>query len=225
MIATRKRAPLVAFFGLMLALPAGSDADVVELKTGQRVEGTLKQATPASVSIEVGGQTITFEGDKVRAIYFGSAPVQGAGAAVSFRAAAMRALKGLHSATTGGITYRDYGPRATDAKIVVDRYVDEDKTDQPPLRDAIAASMRYYTLAGSAWSASISRGGNYSFAADPAIRRCAAAESAIKEGRSGFGRGMLDELTLDGIALSVRFQVLWSCAADKLAEAEKLLGK
>lgn len=49
-------------------------ADVVELKTGQRVDGTLRQATPASVSIEVGGQTITFEGEKVRAIYFGVAP-------------------------------------------------------------------------------------------------------------------------------------------------------
>lgn len=63
------RVSLALFVG---ATPAY--ADVIELKTGQRVEGTLKQATPASVSVEVGGQTITFTGDKVRAIYFGVAP-------------------------------------------------------------------------------------------------------------------------------------------------------
>ena len=77
-MATRKLAPFVALLGLLLAFPVGGGADVVELKTGRRVEGTLKQATPASVSIEVGGQTITFTGDKVRAIYFGAAPTPAA---------------------------------------------------------------------------------------------------------------------------------------------------
>jgi hypothetical protein len=62
----------IAVFVLIAA--SSALADVIELKTGQRVEGTLKQATPASVSVEVGGQTITFTGDKVRAIYFGAAP-------------------------------------------------------------------------------------------------------------------------------------------------------
>jgi hypothetical protein len=46
-------------------------ADGVELKNGQGVEGTLKQLSLTSVSIEVGGQVITFESSKVRAIYFG----------------------------------------------------------------------------------------------------------------------------------------------------------
>jgi hypothetical protein len=203
-------------------------ADVIELKTGQRVEGALKQATPASVSVEVGGQMITFEGEKVRAIYFGAAPAAAA-SVPSLRGDAMRALKGLQSATEGGISYRDYGPRATDAKIIVDRYVDEDKADPLPVRSAIAASMRYYTLAGNAWSALISRAGNYGFVVDPAINQCAAAQRAIEEGRASMGRlgggaGGLDQSTRDGISLSVRLQVLWSCAGDKLAEAEKLLG-
>lgn len=198
-----------------------ASADVIELKTGQRIEGTLKQATPASVAVEVGGQTITFEGEKVRAIYFGAAPAVTSGAP-SLRGDALRALKGLQSATAGGVTYRDYGPRATDAKIIVDRYVEEDKADPEPVKASIAASMKYFTLAGSAWSASISRGGNYSFVLDPAVKECAVAVKAIGEG-GRFGGGGLSQATIDGIALSVRFQVLWSCAADKLAEAEKLL--
>jgi len=136
----------------------------------------------------------------------------------------MRALKGLQSATAGGVTYRDYGPRATDAKIIVDRYVDEDKADPAPVKAAIAGSMKYFTLAGSAWSASISRGGgNYRFVLDPAIKECAAAVKAIGEG-GRYGGGGLSQATVDGVALSVRSQVLWSGASDKLAEAEKLLG-
>ena len=218
-----RRSLIVLLAGLVIypISPSLGLADVVELKNGQRVEGALKSATPASISVEVGGQTITFEGDKVRAIYFGAAPAPPA-PATSLRGDAIRALKGVHSATTGGITYRDYGPRVTDAKIVVDRYLGEDTADAPPLREAIGAAMRYYTLAGNAWSASISRAADYGFVADPAVRQCHAAAKVIDEGRTG-RRSALPQATLDGISLAVSFQVLWSCAADKLAEAEKLL--
>ena len=63
----------------LIAVAVPVYADVVELKNGQRIEGTLRQATPASVSIDVGGQTMSIEGTRVRAIYFGSAPAAGAG--------------------------------------------------------------------------------------------------------------------------------------------------
>ena len=55
-------------------------ADTLELKTGERMDGTFKQATQAGLVIEVAGQTITIPLEKVRAIYFGaptSAPVSG----------------------------------------------------------------------------------------------------------------------------------------------------
>lgn len=57
----------------LLCLVAGTArfvwGDVIELKTGQRVEGNFKQATPNGVVIEVGGQDIRFKTDQVRAIY------------------------------------------------------------------------------------------------------------------------------------------------------------
>jgi hypothetical protein len=59
---------------LLLPLQLAAYADVIELKTGQIIEGTLTQATQAHVSIDVGGQTITVEGKKVRAIYFDVLP-------------------------------------------------------------------------------------------------------------------------------------------------------
>jgi hypothetical protein len=41
----------------------------------------FKQATAGGVTIEVAGQTITFDQEKVRAIYFGSSPAPGQPAA------------------------------------------------------------------------------------------------------------------------------------------------
>lgn len=60
---------------LVLVLVAGpAHADVVELKDGRRVEGTFRGASPAIVAVEVGGRTMTFPFEEVRALYFGSAP-------------------------------------------------------------------------------------------------------------------------------------------------------
>jgi len=95
------RAIIIALVACLSLGTAFAWADVVELKTGQRVEGTFKLATPAGVVIEVGGQTITFEPEKVRAIYFGSAPSPQA--APSALGGALQALKGLQSVTRGGV--------------------------------------------------------------------------------------------------------------------------
>ena len=73
--------PLMVFQVTVLVLGlavAKSQADVVELNNGQRVEGAFKQATPLGVVIEVGGQTIRFDVAKVRAIYLGAPPASAA---------------------------------------------------------------------------------------------------------------------------------------------------
>lgn len=156
---------------LIAALPAR--ADVVELQNGQRVEGTLKQATPTSVSVEVGGQTITFEGEKVRAIYFGAAPaIQVQPSAMD---EAMKALKGLRSVAQGGITYRDYVPRVSDAKIVVDRYLQE--PDASPVKTSISEAMQFYVFAGAVWNAKITS--QPGIGAHPMVERCPALREKV----------------------------------------------
>lgn len=61
----------------MLALLATMAlADTIELKTGEKIEGTLKQSGSNETAIEIGGQVITFTLDKVRAIYPGTAPTE-----------------------------------------------------------------------------------------------------------------------------------------------------
>jgi len=64
-----------AIIALALGWHRPATAEMVELNGGDWVQGTLKEATPAGVVVEVGGQTIRFSTDRVRAIYF-TAPSQ-----------------------------------------------------------------------------------------------------------------------------------------------------
>ena len=99
------RISALAILSALFALNLRSD--ILELKTGERIEGTFKQATAAGAVIEVAGQPITISLEKVKAIYFGVAD----------------ALKALRSVTQSGIAYRDYAQRMLDAKVKVDRYL------------------------------------------------------------------------------------------------------
>jgi hypothetical protein len=214
----------------IIFVPA-SYADVVELKSGARLEGTLKQATPAGVVIEVGGETITIEPEKVRAIYFES--VSSGPSQPSARGAAMRALKGLQSVTRGGITYTEYAPQVKAAKILVDHYLQE-PTEQGSreLRSAIAEAMHYHALASAAWKARVARG-DYSIAGeDPIIEKCPELKRLVDEAYAErlktpayLKSTPTSALTAydDGRAVAANLPVVWSCASKKIAEAERLM--
>lgn len=49
-------------------------ADTIELKTGERLDGGFRQAGVGGVVIDAGGRAITIPLEKVKAIYFGTAP-------------------------------------------------------------------------------------------------------------------------------------------------------
>ena len=113
---------------LLLVIPAlglrPASADVVELKGGDRVEGALREATPAGVVVEVGGQSIRFEASSVRAIYFGSPvppappdapPASAAPPAPSVPpspgAGGLQIVQSLRATVATGTTLRDYETR------------------------------------------------------------------------------------------------------------------
>jgi len=52
-----------------------SEADTVELKTGQRIDGDLKSVTSTNVLLDVAGQLLTIARAKVNAIYYGALPL------------------------------------------------------------------------------------------------------------------------------------------------------
>jgi hypothetical protein len=133
---------------LLLAI-AGLNADVLELKTGEHLEGVFRKADSAGVVIEAAGQAITIPLDKVKAIYFGEKPsVPEAGAD------ALDAVRGLQSVTQAGVNYQEYSRRLLDAKVITDRYLSSAK---PELKgEPIRLAMRYYEVASQLWSHKIS---------------------------------------------------------------------
>ena len=132
---------------------------MIELRTGERVEGTFKGADDSAVRIEIDGRLVTFAPAQVRAIYYGSAASMPAQAALQERDAAIGALEGLRSVARTGLTYPEYAPRVSEAQIVVDLYLRKED-GAPAIRGAIADSFHFYALAGAAWNAGLSRG-NY----------------------------------------------------------------
>ncbi len=99
-------------------------AETIELKTGERIDGKLKQVTAAGAVIEIEGSAVTFPIAKLRAIYFGSASVGPSG---SDAKAAIDAIKGLQSVVKASIAYSEYSRRVLDAKVQVDRFVNSDQ--------------------------------------------------------------------------------------------------
>src|SRR3990172_9165502 len=130
---------LFVLVSLFLVLISTSWADMVEIKTGQRVEGTFKRATDAGVVIEVGGQLITFRQDQVRAIYFGSTPplAETKPQSLSLAQEALRSLKTLQSVVSSSINYPNYIPRVSDAKVQVDRYIQEPDQQDEKIRQLV----------------------------------------------------------------------------------------
>lgn len=201
-------------------------ADVVELRSGERVEGTFKSADDSAVRIEVDGRLATYPPREVRAIYFGPAPAKVAPVPIAERDDAIGALDGLRAVAQRTVTYQEYAPRVNDVKGVVDRYLQKED-GAPAVKFAIADSFHYYALAEAAWKAGLSRGNYARIGADPALLRCAPAQEVIAESKrkspfiwrsKGAGEGATTGMVIatDGLA------ALWSCASVKLAEAEKL---
>jgi len=222
-----KKARSVALL-LFLSAPL-SLCDVVELKTGERLEGAFKQATSAGVVIEVGGQPITMPLAKVRAIYFGAAPShQAAASPPSAAHVALRALKGLESATTVGVNLRDYTTRLADIKLTVDQFV-----QSPPekiigfgeraSRKPLSLALRYYELEGQAWrlfSSSDNGSGDELLYLGTLIQT-----DAEIGGCPALNKLFAARPGLYGTELGRNPAILWSCASGKITEAERLLGK
>jgi hypothetical protein len=215
----------MAIFASILVARLAS-ADVIELATGERVEGHFKQAVEGTVSIEIGGQTVTFGKEKVRAIYFGVAPA--AMSSPGPASDAIKALKAVQSVTQGGIAYREYATRVNDAKIVVDRYLEAASPQNDSSKAAVAAAMGYYVLASSTWNASITQRVPDLPAVDVPFEECrqllvalpprnpADLQDANK--RREYFLTILRGMPLMGNSLTAP---LWSCASERIAEAEK----
>lgn len=222
-----KAVATAALLLLAVCCARSASADVVELRSGERVEGRFKGADDAAVRIEVDGRLVTFPPAAVRAIYYGPPPASRA-EPIAERHDALGALAAVRSIARPGVAYQDYAPRVAEARRLVESYLRKED-GAPALKGAIAESLHYYALAGTAWSAGLGRGNYAAVGTDPALARCEPAQRVIAESKKkspfvwrakGAGEsataGMVIATADDGIA------ALWTCAGDRLALAESL---
>jgi hypothetical protein len=237
---------------LALVWPRPASPEVVELSGGEWVEGKLREVTPAGVVVEVGGQTVTFPPDRVLAIYFRSSS-QGAAAqpapagppppppaspppqpetsppsspsppykGSSPAADALQVVKSLRSAVLGGMSFREYKTRVNAAANIVDRYLAA--LPEGPESENIGDAVRYYVLAESAWNNQGTASRTVWLRKADALDRCAAyqdyAKSMQSKGEAYYAERVKNYVVIsDGV-----ISVLWSCASEKIAEAETLL--
>ena len=217
-------------------LPSAS-ADVVELRGGDRVEGALKEATPVGVVIDVAGQSIRFDAAKVRAIYFGgpgqppappdappppAPPLAPPPPPASPAAGALQLMQSLRATVAAGMTLREYEARLNGTAPIVELYL----AGLPPAgADAIRDAIRYYLLAESAWSNQGITSRTVWLRKDEVLARCAAYQEFASAMRSK-GEAYYAERTRNYVVIADgAVPVLWSCASDRITEAETLLLK
>jgi hypothetical protein len=212
----------IALMSAILILASQAIADVVELTTGERIEGVAAQATLEKVTIEVGGQTLSFDRGKVRTLHLGSAP-PAVSAKPSPATEALAALKALQSVTRSGITYREYSPRVLDAGVAVDKYLTDPGSVADPARRPIELSIGFYRLMATVWNVEISKRllDADGLAKGPLIGECSPLHDRVTSTvpvQIGNRRLPPDP----GIALIMNKTMLWECASDQIREAEKV---
>jgi hypothetical protein len=219
------RPPVALFQALALALltlvPRGSvAADVVELESGERVEGLIRQADPVAVIVEVGGQVIAFERERVRAIYFETPPWA---ARRPMPGEALQAVKALWSGVTGTGSRLENGARLRELRSTLDRYLAGAAGASPGASDPVGDAIRYYVLAESAWGNLSPSTRTVWLKRDALLDRCRAYRDFAQAMRAK-GEAYYAERTRGYVNISdAVIPVLWTCASEKIAEAEKLL--
>jgi len=138
----------------------------------------------------------------------------------------LRVLQGLRSLAQAHANYPEYGPRAFDAKKIVERYVSAAGGDVEVKR-GIRETMDLYMLAAAAWNAGLradagdERGAAAAFASvahDPVLDSCPAARVARDNAKED-ARAPLE--VVQGISVVSALPAIFECAESRLADVER----
>lgn len=186
-------------------------ADVLELRTGERIEGSVAQISATTVSVEAGGRTLTFARAQVRAIYFGTPSASPPAVARE----ALQSLKALRSALAAGVNRKEYEPRVEETRKVVDRYLAGSEAADPEFRDPIQAAMRYYLIVAEAWKRAARD--RTRIPSEPLLEECPGFKDLATK----------DVLLPDSVSfpLGRGISVLWNCAGTKIDDAELAMSR
>lgn len=228
---------LTVLFSASCPFPAY--ADVLELKSGQRLEGRYAGGSKEEVRFQVGSQTLKFPTGEISKITIGTSGKE------DFRKTAreaLRQLKALASVAEGETTYGDYAPRVSDAKIKIDQFLDEHKPSPiPKFNEQVADSLGFYVAASAAWNTKLlgpeeKRNASLRLLENEYIRKCTPLQKAMPPSDEMVIPDPLSSaaqkrtVKVPGLRLAWAIEagygipLLWECARNSLIDAEKALG-
>ena len=223
---------------LGLAMP-DAGADVIELTTGQRIEGAVKEATGTAVVVDVGGREVRIRPERVRSITFETVRREPAAtppapalppppsptpppapALPAPIATALTALGRLQAATTTPMGASDYAALVDEVRREVERSLGDAASDYGDVRQAIGSAIRYHAFAALAGTVYEARGDLASVGRDAVIAECRRLGELITREAGRLGLNPVDPVVVGLIAASEGASALRACASDRIAEAE-----
>jgi hypothetical protein len=198
---------ILLLLGLLYAVIASSAA-VLELKTGQKVEGDYLGGSATEIKLKVGSQILVFPVQDVSRLHFVAPASEGDFSGDSLKA--LGVLKGLQSVTKAGVNLRDYSKRVSDATVEIDAFLDKYKGGHEEVLAEMREAMELYNTASLAWSRSVAK--DYLHIRDEDLRRCPALRNFPE--RLGVRNVLGMPVTTSSLP------DLWSCADERLTKIE-----
>lgn len=203
---------------LVLAFASVAHADVVELDTGERVTGDLKEANLEKVIIDVKGRLTSYDRARVRAIFLTPPPPRAAEPALS-PAEALAALKQLQAFVSAqSRSLPDYTAQVAQSRIPVETYLNAAPADAP-VRPSMADALALYEFVAKVWESRLTNSASASAAngRNAIIDRCASLQRIM----AGYPAATSQENAWRrGVALEFEIPSIWVCASEKVGEAE-----
>jgi hypothetical protein len=149
---------------------------------------------------------------------------------------ALASLNALHAVLGAGLDYAEYQHRLASTTTMLDQYAERKPVTVPEAeaKTALSSAMNYHRFALSLWAARLQRDGELSLSAfDPLqvlVERfpCPAlqllVETVMRTYRPRRSDGGNAAIAVDRRWSDRVVPVLWSCASDKIAEAERVIG-
>lgn len=200
------------------SMVANADADVIELVSGERIEGKVVKVTDDLVYVETGAGVVLLPRHSVRSM--GSTPAAAPPAAPAGEV--VTALKGLQAAAASQVSQKDYAAKVAQSRPVVAKYLQDSGAAPPRGVDAVRDAFSLYEFAAAVWESRLTNSAPASAAIgrSAVIDRCPALQKIVADYPPATDQ---ETAWRRGVAIEFEIARILTCASEKVAEAEGAL--
>lgn len=200
------------------SMVASADADMIELVSGERIEGKVVKVADDLVYVETEAGVVLLPRHTVRSM--GSTPAVAPPAAPAGEV--VTALKGLQAAAASQMSQKEYAARVAQNRPVVAKYLQEAGAAPPRGVDAVRDAFALYEFVAAVWESRLTNSAPASAAIgrSAVIDRCPALQKVVADYPPATDQ---ETAWRRGVAIEFEIPRILACASEKVAEAEGAL--